>query len=136
MTFRPAEGGCLCGAVRYRVSAEPRLADICHCSMCRKSAGAAFIAWIAVPAAGFQWIKGTPASYESSPGAFRYFCGSCGTALAMMGGGNADLHGVTIGSLDEPERFPPTGEGWASAKLPWVKLAIALKSHAEDNPAF
>jgi hypothetical protein len=136
MAFRPAEGGCLCGAVRYRIDQEPKLADICHCAMCRKSAGAAFIAWIAVPFSGFHWTKGKPVAYQSSKDATRHFCERCGSQLAMMGGTNADLVGVLIGSLDEPERFTPTAEGWTSVKLPWVKLAIPLASHPENNPEF
>ncbi|HWA41703.1 MAG TPA: GFA family protein [Hypericibacter adhaerens] len=136
MAFRPAEGGCLCGAVRYRIDAEPKLADICHCSMCRKSAGAPFIAWIAVPHTGFHWTKGEPAAYRSSKDATRYFCGRCGSQLMMRGGSNAELDGVLIGSLDEPARFVPTAEGWASVKLPWVKLGLPLESHPKDNPAF
>jgi hypothetical protein len=136
MAFRPVEGGCLCGAVRFRIDQEPKLADICHCSMCRKSAGAPFIAWIAVPREGFHWVKGRPAAYASSEDATRYFCGRCGSQMAMMGGSNAELDGVLIGSLDEPERFVPTAEGWASAKLPWVKLALPLESHPENNPNF
>jgi hypothetical protein len=136
MAFRPAEGGCLCGAVRYRIDREPKLADICHCSMCRKSSGAPFIAWIAVPREGFHWTKGEPARYQSSKDATRHFCGRCGSPMLMTGGTNAELDGVLIGSLDEPERFVPTAEGWASAKLPWVKLGFPLESHPENNPNF
>ena len=136
MAFRPAEGGCLCGAVRYRIDLEPKLADICHCAMCRKSAGAPFIAWVAVPSAGFHWTQGKPTAYRSSKDATRYFCSNCGSQMAMVGGPTPDLVGVLTGSLDEPERFPPTAEGWASVKLSWVKLAMTLESHPENNPEF
>ena len=36
----PLEGGCLCGAVRYRISAAPSHTDYCHCRMCQRSTGA------------------------------------------------------------------------------------------------
>jgi hypothetical protein len=44
----PAEGGCLCGAVRYQISFEPRSADYCHCRMCRRAAGAPVVARVTV----------------------------------------------------------------------------------------
>jgi len=134
--FRPAAGGCLCGAVRYRVTMAPTVVDICHCWQCRKASGAPFVGWIGVLGDGFAWTDGEPAQFESSPGNRRYFCGACGTPLVMTGGDSPDLHGVTIGSLDEPQRFIPTDEGWVSQRLPWAPLAHKLRSYERDNPGF
>jgi hypothetical protein len=135
-SFAPAEGGCLCGAVRYRVTKAPEVVDICHCRQCRKSSGAVFLGWIGVPADGFAWTRGQPAAFESSPGNVRHFCAACGTPLVMTGGESPDLYGITIGSLDAPGRFTPTAEGWVSQRLPWVRLAHPMVSHDEDNPGF
>jgi len=135
-TFAPVEGGCLCGAVRYRVTKAPTVVDICHCWQCRKASGAPFLGWIGVPADGFAWIAGEPAGFQSSPDNRRHFCASCGTPLVMTGGWAPDLHGVTIGSLDEPQQFTPTDEGWVSQRLPWARLAHGLTSHDKDNPGF
>ena len=43
------EGGCLCGAVRYRSDAEPLMQVVCHCETCRKNSGSAFSMNVAVP---------------------------------------------------------------------------------------
>ncbi len=63
----PLAGGCLCGAVRYRIDAAPASVMICHCATCRRAAGAPSVAWATVPAAGFALTAGAPAEYASSP---------------------------------------------------------------------
>jgi Glutathione-dependent formaldehyde-activating enzyme len=68
------EGGCLRGAVRDRISAEPRSADYCHCRMCRRAAGGPVVARLTVASAAFAWTKGEPAVYRSSAEAERLFC--------------------------------------------------------------
>lgn len=135
-SFKPAEGGCLCGAVRFRITEAPKVVDICHCWQCRKSGGAPFIGWLGVPTRALVWTKGTPAKFESSPNTWRLFCATCGSPMAMMGGGSPELHGVNIGSLDEAERFTPTDEGWVSQRLPWAKLAQRMREHEKDHPGF
>jgi hypothetical protein len=136
VTFRPAEGGCLCGRLRYRIAAAPLLADLCHCVQCRKASGAPYIAWIAVRPRDLVWTRGTPARFESSPGNFRHFCRDCGTPLVMTGGSDPDKIGVTTGSLDEPDRFPPKAEGFVSQRLAWLHPLPGLAQHPRDNPEF
>ena len=61
MTDFEASGGCLCGAVRFRLTVAPLLAGYCHCRMCVK-AGRIVVA--TVPIEGFAIIKGEPVGYE------------------------------------------------------------------------
>ncbi len=136
MSFKPAEGGCLCGRVRYRITEAAITADLCHCEQCRKQAGAPYIAWIAVRPEHLVWLKGKPAKFESSKGNFRHFCRDCGTPLVMTGGAEPDKVGVTVGSLDEPDRFPPKAEGWVSRRLAWLHPLPGLAQHERDNPDF
>ena len=74
-------GGCLCGEVRYRITAAPVEALYCHCRMCQRAHGAPVIAWLTVPLAAFEVSAGNPAAYRSSAKAFRHFCGACGPPL-------------------------------------------------------
>ena len=60
------EGGCLCGAVRYRVEGPPLHAGYCHCRMCQRAAGAPVVAWGAWPADRFAWLQGKPGRFASS----------------------------------------------------------------------
>jgi hypothetical protein len=68
--------------IRYRISGAPRSADYCHCSMCRRAAGAPVVARLTVANGFFSWKSGAPAVYRSSADAER-FCGECGTQLAL-----------------------------------------------------
>src|SRR5215469_13422395 len=74
-------GGCYCGEVRLSASPEVRVSTNCHCANCRRAAGAQAVAWIIVKRSQFHFVKGTPRRYQTETGAWRTFCGSCGTSL-------------------------------------------------------
>jgi hypothetical protein len=56
--FEPLEGGCLCGRVRYRVTAAPLDGAYCHCRMCQKSSGAPLQASAEFPIGAFEVTEG------------------------------------------------------------------------------
>ena len=51
-------GGCLCGTLRYSVSAAPVFQVICHCRMCQKASGGPFMALAFVPPESIEVTKG------------------------------------------------------------------------------
>jgi Glutathione-dependent formaldehyde-activating enzyme len=65
------EGGCQCGAIRYRVTGEPLMAAICHCTMCRRANAAPAVAWAMFLESQVAFLSGRPAAYASSPEAKR-----------------------------------------------------------------
>ncbi|MBM0170161.1 GFA family protein [Altererythrobacter sp. C41] len=113
-------GRCHCGAVRYRVEGEPRHVSVCHCEDCRRCAGAAGVAWMAVASDEFTIVEGEPALYRSSADAERYFCGACGTGLYYVNEkvlpGLVDIQTAT---LDDPENYPPQIHVQVADELPW-----------------
>lgn len=125
------EGGCLCGAVRYRIEAEGAEASICHCATCRRAAGAQSVAWATVGIAAFAWTAGAPASHVSSPGVVRTHCAACGTSLTYRSA--PDSIDVTLASLDDPEALPPTSEVWLSHRLSWEPLDPARAAFARGT---
>ena len=126
------EGGCLCGAIRYQVTGEQLRGTICHCSTCRKWSGAPFLAWAVLEKRQFAWVKGAPASINATPAVTRKFCGHCGTSLSFEFTDASQIIGVTIGSLDEPEKFPPSRHNWVSSKLAWLDIADDLPRNFGD----
>ena len=54
------KGGCFCGSVRYSFESDNYPSSNCHCSMCRRISGAAFLSWIAIPLTAFEYSKGNP----------------------------------------------------------------------------
>ena len=99
-------GGCQCGAVRYRLSAEPTGANICHCRMCQKASGGPMMAFGGVRLSEFFVSSGAIATFSSSDIAERGFCARCGTPLTYRELGS-DRVSVTLGSLDEPGAVAP-----------------------------
>lgn len=116
------EGGCLCGAVRYRIDGEPLSAGYCHCRMCQRAAGAPVVAWVAFRRRDFRFVKGTPDTFHASARALRCFCSHCGTALTFEYAGNTETVDVTIASLDDPTATEPVYQIWTSSRLPWLHL--------------
>jgi hypothetical protein len=128
------EGGCLCGAVRYRLRGEPVGVSLCHCPSCRRSAGAPVVAWAMFPRESLEVVRGKPAAFASSPGVERTFCGTCGTPLIYRGESLPTLLDVTVASLDDPAALPPRVHIWESTRIPWLSLADGLPRHAEFPP--
>ena len=127
-------GGCLCGAVRFRVRAEPIVTALCHCALCRRAAGAPVVAWAMFPLPAFALEAGAPTSYASSPGVERGFCGRCGTTLSFVADFLPGLIDLTIASFDAPERLPPQLHMWERMRVPWLAIGDGLPRHAELPP--
>jgi hypothetical protein len=120
------EGGCFCGAVRYAVTGTPFNSTLCHCTMCRRATGAPAVAWFSVPRTGFRFVAGRPASFASSPGITRRFCGDCGTQLTFEDERWPDELDITTASLNDPEAIPPGDHTFMQSHLRWLALADAL----------
>jgi hypothetical protein len=116
------DGGCLCGAVRYRAAGPVTHPTLCHCRSCRLGAGAPSVAWVSFPRARFAWTGAAPARYGSSPPVERTFCARCGTSLTYTHSDFGDEIDVTTASLDAPQAFPPRDHTWVEEALPWSEL--------------
>ena len=130
----PLEGGCLCGAVRYRVTAEPIDSAYCHCRMCQRRSGAPAVATAEIPVAGFAFVAGEPAAYRSSHSAQRLFCRDCGTELYFVLLDDPPSLSLNIGTLDDPEAVRPIKHIWTSSQMSWFDVADGLPRHAENAP--
>ena len=127
------EGGCLCGAARYRADGEPINVRVCHCRLCQKALGAAFNARILFRQDQVR-LTGRIGSINSSPDLKRGFCSCCGTTL-FSARDSLQAIGLTAGSLDQPSRFRPEMHIWVSSKQPWLVLADGLPQYPEAPPA-
>lgn len=128
----PLAGGCLCGAIRYRLTGPIIFCGICHCRSCRLSAGAESVGWATVAAGDFALDAGSPAAYASSPAVQRGFCAKCGTTLTfrLEGGDSID---VTLASLDDPESAPVSSEVWLDHRLSWNPANPKLAGYPREG---
>lgn len=94
-------GGCLCGAVRYRIRGALRGVIACHCSQCRRTSGH-YAAMTSAPSANIELTRSEGLLwYKSSDTAERGFCGRCGGNLFWKQAGR-DAISITAGTLDTP----------------------------------
>ncbi len=101
------QGGCYCGAVRYVVSAKPRMKAQCHCRACTHVAGGGPNYFMLIPPEGFAYTQGTPASFRrpDKPDAVkREFCATCGTHLVSHRPGLPHVV-LKVGTLDDPSVY-------------------------------
>ena len=127
------EGGCLCGAVRYEVRGESRSMQHCHCSMCRRAHGAAFVTFIEIARSDFVYACGEDSleRYESSPGSTRPFCPRCGSTLLFEREGEDEVW-IAAGSLDGDPGVRPGFHIFVASKAPWYPLHDELPKFPED----
>jgi hypothetical protein len=133
MTEHKIEGGCFCGAIRYRATAEPTGRTLCHCESCRRASGAPSVAWAIFPADAFAIVAGTPRERRSSEHVTRSFCGDCGTPLVYRSDRRPDVVDVQTATLDDPNAFPPEREIWTGEKLVWDVVNPALPQYARSS---
>ncbi len=123
-------GGCHCGAVRYQVEGEPITHALCHCTDCRRCAGAPMVGWTMYPADAVKVTKGKPKVYASSPNVGRHFCGACGTGLFYVNPvvlpGLIDIQSATY---DDPNLVPARAHIQVAERISWME-------HAHELPTF
>jgi hypothetical protein len=121
------QGGCHCGAVRYEVSGEPQHVALCHCTDCRKSAGAPMVAWAAFAEAEFTLLRGELTTFNSSGESVRSFCSKCGTGIASRNAeflpGVVDIQSAT---LDDPNALPAGAHIQTAERIDWMAEAHCL----------
>ena len=122
----PFEGGCLCGAVRYRCSAQPFVAYTCHCRDCQRITASAFATCIQVPAEALEILNGAPRNAvriaDSGNRLTTSFCGGCGSALVVAPDARPRLRTLYAGCLDDASEVAVDAHIWTARRLSWVVL--------------
>lgn len=132
MTTNPITGGCLCGACRYTSTGEILNIRACHCHRCQKATGAAFYARIMVPLDSAT-LSGPVGWFGAEEGVRRGFCQSCGTSL-FSERQSANTIGLSMGSLNTPDRYAPQEHIWMSSKQVWLRLDDGKLQYAKGPP--
>ena len=120
------EGRCHCGAISYKPEGEPIHHALCHCSDCRRCAGAPMVSWAMFRTDQVE-IDGEPQIYASSENGRRHFCGACGTGLFYTN--DAMLPGITdiqSSTLDDPGALPATAQIQTADRIGWMEDAHQL----------
>ena len=116
----PWEGGCRCGKLRFRVSAEPLVTMACHCRGCQRMTASAFSLSVAVPAEGFAVTEGEPELGGLHGAQRHHFCGWCKSWLFTRMEGLDWFVNVRATALDDPGWYAPFVETCTAEKLDWA----------------
>jgi hypothetical protein len=130
----PLDGGCHCGALRYRISAAPVDSGYCHCRICQRTTGTPVAAWALVPVAGFAMTSGRPVVYKSSAWGERHFCGTCGAQILYQEISNPAGVSINVASLDDPTALPPLSHIYTDSQITWLDLGDDLPRHGGEPP--
>ena len=126
-------GSCTCGAVKYRLTAQPMFVNCCHCLECQRQTGGAFAINAIIEASRVKVTRGKPKATPVPTGSGRahdiYRCSSCKVALWSDYGRRRNLLFVRVSTLERPHRITPGAHIFTRSKVPWVQLP-------RDVPAF
>ena len=139
----PLDGGCDCGAVRYRMTAAPLIVHCCHCRWCQRESGAAFALNAMIEADRVVDLSGTPELIDtpsaSGKGQRVARCPQCRIAVwSNYAGAGPVIRFVKVGTLDQPDRLPPDIHIFIASKQPWVVLPPGVPAVPEyyDRKAY
>ena len=119
------EGGCSCGAVRYRLRSEPMFVHCCHCLNCQRQTGSAFVINLLIETGRVEVVAGDPQPVDvprddgSTQRIFR--CPACQVAVYSEYT-RPEVRFVRGGTLDDPAQVSPDVHIYTRSKLPWVEL--------------
>ncbi|NIV75660.1 MAG: aldehyde-activating protein [Gammaproteobacteria bacterium] len=129
------DGGCACRYVRYHMTSKPLFVHCCHCRWCQRETGAAFALNALIEAERVELLQGrvivieTPS--ESGKGQKMSRCPECQVAVwSNYAGAGGAIRFVRVGTLDEPDRFPPDIHIYTASKQPWVVLSPNIPAAA------
>jgi hypothetical protein len=137
---QPITGGCVCGALRYEIKAEPTLMLKCHCRDCQHVTGSGYAPAFLVPADALRVTQGQLRHHLTSSirrGKHkRGFCPECGSRIT--GGefekGDSPFVGVLASSLDDPSLFQPQMDIFVSDAQPWDQMDPAIPKFEQYPP--
>ena len=122
MTKKQVAGSCFCGAVQFSIELPTLFCGHCHCSMCRRPHGAAFVTWTAVPPDQLTITAGEErvARYQSSAKGTRSFCNNCGSQLfCQVEDGVVD---IAMAALHGPIDRLPEEHYYYDSRADWVEI--------------
>lgn len=133
---RPLEGGCACGAVRYRLEEPPYDTGWCHCSVCRHVSGSGGLLFTTVHRDRYRIVQGDEAvgSFASTSFGTRTFCRLCGSPLTIHVRHRPDEIHITAGTLDDPEEVAPSFHVYAAEAPSWMPMMAFLPRHKALRP--
>jgi len=131
------EGGCLCGAVRYRTKNEPVRGGVCHCRSCQRRTGSAFGIGAYFKEADVE-VRGELGTYEfrsdeSQRWLRNQFCPRCGSTVTWTIEALPGLRAIAGGTFDDPDWLRIQRHGWTRSKHKWVVCPAGVETFEQSS---
>ena len=123
-----ARGACLCGAVRFEVTLPAAFCAHCHCSMCRRAHGAAYVTWFSVERSGMQFLTGEEdvVRFASSSHGVRSFCGTCGSTMFCELDEHPGRVDIVLANMEDDIGLEPQLHAWFDHRASWTRADDGL----------
>ena len=117
----PMHGACLCGAVKFELTPPSLFCGHCHCSMCRRNHGAAYVTWLVAEKAQLNILQGEDllTVYQSSSKGQRAFCGKCGSTLFCEIYERPNEVDIPLANMDGPVDLDPQFHVFSDDAVSW-----------------
>jgi len=124
---RTVEGSCFCKAVRFEIDLPSKWCAHCHCTMCRRVHGAGYVTWVGVEKEHFRLLADEKLQwFESSPGARRGFCKTCGSSMLFESGRWSGETHVALGCINAEIDRKPQAHASHGSHVDWLPLDKSL----------
>jgi hypothetical protein len=135
----PLTGGCLCGAIRYTISAPITALRACHCRNCQRSSGSGGTVNAVVPEDAFRITQGETRRYDDSATQSgrtlsRHFCPTCGSPIYSHRNPRVGFVVVRAGSLDDSSGLKIAAHIWTASARPWSHIEPGTECHPGNLP--
>ena len=131
------EGGCLCGAVRFEVTAQPALAGYCHCTRCQRRTGTAASAQVGIDGTTFRLLSGADHVGGWLPpagGMEKCFCRECGAHLFSRHPERSNMS-IRMSAFDSDPGVRPSYRQYVAYAASWEPLPDdGLERFTEGRP--
>jgi hypothetical protein len=142
MASKTLEGGCGCGAVRYRLNDEPFIVHNCHCGLCQRQTGTGSAVNAFIESDRIELLSGELREYEFKTGSGQtqtvVRCATCATPMwSFYPRLGRKVAAVRVGTLDDPSAAPPDVAIFVEDKPEWAPLPEGIPAFPEfySNPA-
>ncbi len=135
MNKQTARGECLCGVVKFRVTLPTKWCSHCHCTLCRRSHGAAFVTWFGVENKQFELVSGADQLkwFFTSKESQRGFCTNCGSHILFRSTKWPGETHITLSNMTDPIDRKPGAHAYFDTHVDWLDFDDGLPRHYDPD---
>ena len=131
------QGSCLCGGVRFEVTAPFDGVAHCHCTSCKRLSGGGATTSGLVASSAIEILEGEELlrTYQPADGRAKTFCSACGSNLFGAGWPESEVAAVRLPAIDFGNDRTPGAHIFVRSVAPWETLPEDGLPRFDTRPA-